>query len=84
MGAAMVAAAMVVRRRHRPSPWCAQAFLRTLDRRHLSNGAAEILKMACIKDAELFNVLEAYGPEIISSHFQVWASPAPSLHRHSA
>ena len=26
--------------------------------------------MACIKDAELFNVLEAYGPEIISSNFQ--------------
>ena len=53
-----------------------QAFLRTLDRRHLSNGAAEILKMACIKDVELFNVLEAHGPELIASGFQVSNYPS--------
>ena len=48
-----------------------KAFLRTLDRRHLCNGAAEILKMACIKDEPLFTLLEAHGPEIIASGFQV-------------
>lgn len=46
-------------------------FLRTLDRRHLSNGAAEILKMACIKDAVLFELLEQHGSELIETHFQV-------------
>lgn len=47
------------------------AFLKTCDRRHLSNGAAEILKMACIKDAALFELLEQHGAEMIESHFQV-------------
>ena len=47
-----------------------RAFLRTLDQRNLSNGAAEMLKMACIKDAALFTVLEAHGSELIARHFQ--------------
>lgn len=33
-------------------------FLRTLDERHISNGVAEIIKMAIIKDARLFELLE--------------------------
>jgi 2-epi-5-epi-valiolone synthase len=33
-------------------------FLRTLDERHLANGIAEIIKMALIKDAALFSLLE--------------------------
>ncbi|KAK9791618.1 hypothetical protein WJX73_001579 [Symbiochloris irregularis] len=45
-------------------------FLRTLDRRHLSNGSAEILKMACIKDRALFELLETHGSELIDTHFQ--------------
>ena len=48
-------------------------FLKTLDRRHLSNGAAEILKMACIKDVQLFELLEQHGAELIDTHFQVGA-----------
>ena len=50
------------------------ALLKTLDRRHLSNGAAEILKMACIKDLRLFELLEQHGADLIDTHFQVWHS----------
>ncbi|GAA2716798.1 MULTISPECIES: sedoheptulose 7-phosphate cyclase [Streptomyces] len=46
------------------------AFLRTLDRRHVSNGAAEILKMALIKDGALFRLLERYGAVLIAGRFQ--------------
>ena len=53
-----------------------RSFLRTLDQRNLSNGAAEMLKMACIKDAPLFEVLERHGSELIARHFQ---SPAASV-----
>lgn len=48
-----------------------KTFLKTLDKRHLSNGSAEILKMACIKDAELFELLEAHSKELVASNFQV-------------
>ena len=54
-------------------------FLKTLDRRHLSNGAAEILKMACIKDAALFELLEKHGAELIETHFQVWTATCSAL-----
>ena len=47
------------------------AFLATLDRRHLSNGSAEILKMACIKDATLFELLENHAAELLHTNFQV-------------
>ncbi|WP_411754028.1 sedoheptulose 7-phosphate cyclase [Serratia sp. (in: enterobacteria)] len=33
-------------------------FLRTLPQRHITNGIAEIIKMACVKDAYLFELLE--------------------------
>ncbi|MEU1285910.1 sedoheptulose 7-phosphate cyclase [Kitasatospora sp. NPDC005856] len=47
-----------------------RSFLRTLDARHLSNGLAEILKMALIKSAELFDLLEDFGPQLIEDRFQ--------------
>lgn len=47
-----------------------RTFLRTLDRRHLSNGLGEILKMALIKDERLFELLEAHGQSLISEKFQ--------------
>ncbi|KAK9819718.1 hypothetical protein WJX72_001641 [[Myrmecia] bisecta] len=47
-----------------------KTFLKTLDVRHLSNGSAEILKMACIKDAELFELLEQHGAELLNSKYQ--------------
>lgn len=47
-----------------------RAFLATLDRRHIGNGLAEILKIALIKDARLFNLLEQYGPVLLEEKFQ--------------
>jgi 3-dehydroquinate synthase len=43
----------------------------SLDARHISNGSAEVLKMACIKDAALFELLEAHGADVIASNYQV-------------
>lgn len=47
-----------------------RAYLRTLDQRNLSNGAAEMLKMACIKDYDLFSILEDHSEDILASKFQ--------------
>lgn len=47
-----------------------RSYLRTLDQRNLSNGAAEMLKMACIKDYELFSILEEHAEDILASKFQ--------------
>merc|ERR1719440_144018 len=41
-----------------------RTFLATLDQRQLSNGAAEIAKMALVKDPELFRLLADYGPQL--------------------
>lgn len=49
------------------------AFLHTLEGRHISNGSAEVLKMACIKDAELFQLLATHGRDMIDQKFQVGA-----------
>eukprot|EP00775_Hariotina_reticulata_P007120 gene7119-7334_t len=46
------------------------SFLQTLEQRHISNGAAEILKMACIKDEKLFSLLERHAEDLISNKFQ--------------
>ncbi|WP_308102993.1 MULTISPECIES: sedoheptulose 7-phosphate cyclase [unclassified Nocardia] len=47
-----------------------RTFLRTLQRRHISNGLGEILKMALIKSRELFELLENSGRDILADHFQ--------------
>uniref|UniRef100_A0A383V683 Uncharacterized protein n=1 Tax=Tetradesmus obliquus TaxID=3088 RepID=A0A383V683_TETOB len=52
---------------------CDVSLLTTLDARHISNGAAEMLKMACIKDAPLFELLEGNAQQLVASKFQ---SPA--------
>lgn len=44
-------------------------FLRTLPRRQLVNGAAEVVKLATAVDAELFAQLEAHGAELVDSRF---------------
>lgn len=44
-------------------------FLRTVDDRHISNGIAEIIKMAIIKDARLFELLEENVPTLIRDRF---------------
>ncbi|MFD9737669.1 sedoheptulose 7-phosphate cyclase [Umezawaea sp. NPDC059074] len=46
------------------------SFLATVPSRQISNGAGEILKLALIKDAELFEILEAEGPRLIDDSFQ--------------
>jgi len=45
------------------------AFLTTLSRRHISNGAGEILKLGMIKDAALFELLENEGPRLVAEKF---------------
>ncbi len=47
-----------------------RSFLATLDQRQLSNGAAEIMKMALVKSPELFSLLERHGPTLIEYKFQ--------------
>ena len=43
-------------------------FLATLAERQLRNGLAEILKIALVKDAELFELLELHGPRLVAGH----------------
>lgn len=49
------------------------SFLETLPVRHLSNGLSEILKIALIKDARLFELLADHSAELLSSKFQTRA-----------
>jgi 3-dehydroquinate synthetase len=47
-----------------------RSLLKTLPKRHLLNGTCEIIKLAIIKDAELFCLLEERGAQSIDAHFQ--------------
>jgi 3-dehydroquinate synthetase len=47
-----------------------RSFLKTLPNRHILNGVGEIVKLAVIKDAELFNLLEASGAHSVETKFQ--------------
>lgn len=47
-----------------------RAFLSTLPRRHLLNGFCEIIKVAVIKDADLFDLLERDGRTSVDAAFQ--------------
>jgi 3-dehydroquinate synthase len=47
-----------------------KTFLKTLPRRHLLNGVAEIIKLAVIKDAHLFRLLEEHGSKSVEAYFQ--------------
>lgn len=49
-------------------------FLKTLPRRHILNGMGEIVKLAIIKDSELFHLLETYGSQSVDTKFQDEAS----------
>jgi 3-dehydroquinate synthetase len=53
-----------------------KSFLKTLPRRHILNGVCEIIKLAVIKDAELFYQLEAHGAQCIDARFQDEAGSA--------
>ncbi|MEU6440171.1 sedoheptulose 7-phosphate cyclase [Streptomyces sp. NPDC047046] len=47
-----------------------RSFLTTLDTRHISNGLAEILKIALIKDTRLFDLLEHHGETVLHNKLQ--------------
>ncbi|MEU8704922.1 sedoheptulose 7-phosphate cyclase [Streptomyces sp. NPDC048565] len=47
-----------------------RSFLRSLDLRHISNGLAEILKMALIRSEDLFALLESRGAAVRADRFQ--------------
>jgi 3-dehydroquinate synthase len=47
-----------------------KSFLKTLPRRHILNGMCEVIKLAVIKDADLFKLLEAHGAQSVDAHFQ--------------
>ncbi|WP_328379062.1 sedoheptulose 7-phosphate cyclase [Streptomyces sp. NBC_00440] len=47
-----------------------RSFLRSLDLRHISNGLAEILKMALIRSEDLFALLESSGAAVRADRFQ--------------
>ncbi|KAG7494867.1 hypothetical protein JOB18_039247 [Solea senegalensis] len=46
------------------------SFIRTIPRRHISNGLAEMLKMALMKHKCLFEVLEKHGPMLLDTKLQ--------------
>lgn len=47
-----------------------RCFLASLDERHMANGMAEILKMALVRDARLFELLERHAHELIAARLQ--------------
>jgi len=47
-----------------------RSFLKSLPRRHILNGVCEIIKLAIIKDAGLFELLERQGAQSVAAHFQ--------------
>ena len=47
-----------------------RTFLATVDRKHIGNGLAEILKIALIKDLALFELLEKHGRLLLDEKFQ--------------
>ncbi len=46
------------------------SFFQTLPHRHLLNGVGEILKLAIVKEPDLFTTLEQHGRECIDAQFQ--------------
>ena len=47
-----------------------KSFLKTLPKRHILNGICEIIKLAIIKDVELFCLLETHGAKSVDAQFQ--------------
>jgi len=45
------------------------SFLRTLPTAQVRNGMAELLKIAIVGEAEVFELLEKYGQELLETHF---------------
>ncbi|KAJ7998594.1 hypothetical protein DPEC_G00206520 [Dallia pectoralis] len=47
-----------------------RSFLQSVSRRHISNGLAEMLKMALMKHRDLFELLETHGQFLLDTKFQ--------------
>jgi 3-dehydroquinate synthetase len=47
-----------------------KAFVATQDARNVVNGLGEIMKLALVRSAELFALLEAHGPRLVRERFQ--------------
>lgn len=47
-----------------------RSFLKTMNTRHISNGLAEILKIALVKNRRLFELLEQHGATLIEERLQ--------------
>ncbi|XP_026054920.1 uncharacterized protein LOC113040924 [Carassius auratus] len=61
-----------------------RSFLCTLPRRHISNGMAEMLKMALMKHRGLFELLEKDGRHLLDSSFQPSGGMAENMHGDAA
>ena len=57
--------------------------LRTLPKRHLRGGLAEILKMALVRSEPLFDLLEVHGRRLIASAFASPSDAADEVIEHS-
>ena len=58
-----------------------KTFVRTQAQREISNGLAEIFKLALIKDAELFRLLEENADTLVEEKFQYGAVPVRVINR---
>jgi len=58
-----------------------RTFLTSLDKGEISNGLAEILKMAIIKDAELFELIDQNAESLIGERFQRGDVPVEIINR---
>ena len=58
-----------------------KTFVRTQSQREISNGLAEIFKLALIKDAELFHLLEGNADTLVEEKFQHGAVPVRVINR---
>lgn len=56
-------------------------FIESQSQREISNGLAEIFKLALIKDEELFKLLEVSADELIRERFQFGAVPVRVINR---
>ncbi|KAL1249601.1 hypothetical protein QQF64_020606 [Cirrhinus molitorella] len=61
-----------------------RSFLCTLPRRHISNGMAEMLKMALMKHRQLFELLEKEGRHLLDSSFQTLSKIPENVHTDAA
>ncbi|XP_028853259.1 uncharacterized protein eevs [Denticeps clupeoides] len=61
-----------------------RSFIQTVPRRQISNGLAEMLKMALMKHRELFEILETQGSFLLDSKFQSCIGAASLDQTHAA